>query len=152
MLIAVDELARPMRLPPPLAPDGRPEPPDKVRVVVPDVTIPARNVFGPTAKAIHPFGGITSFDVVAAALELPRVTKAALKPVLYTTTTVPSGSATVELLVETNNDVYAGVGWKPVKPETGIGFAADTGPKQLPVPEHPTNGATPKTAEPPESR
>jgi hypothetical protein len=76
-----------------------------MRVVIPEVTIAARNVFWPTAKAIQPFGGITSFDVVAAALELPRVTKAELNPVLYTTTMVPSGSATVELVVETDNDV-----------------------------------------------
>jgi hypothetical protein len=76
-----------------------------VRVVVPDPAIAARNVFGPTAKAIQPLGGIMSFDVVAAALELPRVTKAVLNPVLYTTTMVPSGSATAELVVETDNDV-----------------------------------------------
>ena len=133
-------------------PVGRPEPPDKVRVVVPDTTIAARNVFGPTAKAIQPVDGITSFDVVAVAPALPRVTKAIFNPVLYTTTTVPSGSATAELVGETDNDVYAGVGWKPVNPETGIGFVADTGPKQLPVVEHPINGTVPKTEEPVESR
>lgn len=103
MLIAADELAG---LPPLLAPPvGKPEPPDKLRVVEPDVAIAARNVLAPITKAIHPFGWITSFDAVAATLELPRVTNAVLKPILYTTTTAPKGSATFELAVDTESDV-----------------------------------------------